>query len=79
MDWESLTAEIDIYCERVDASYWAEPINAISNAAFLIAAVICWRMLRGAEDFGAKLLTANLALIGIGSYLFHTHANQWSL
>ena len=23
------------YCERTDASYWSEPVNALSNAAFL--------------------------------------------
>lgn len=76
MDWFK---EVDIYCERIDATYWSEPLNALSNATFLIAAFLCWRMLQGAQDFGARLLTANLALIGIGSYLFHTHANQWSL
>ncbi len=78
MNWEYLTAKVDIYCERMDASYWSEPLNAITNGAFLIAALICWRMLQGKTDFGAKLLTANLALIGIGSYLFHTHATEWA-
>jgi hypothetical protein len=29
---------IDLYCERTDASFWAEPANALTNAAFLIAA-----------------------------------------
>ena len=27
---------IDAYCERTDASYWSEPVNAVTNAAFLI-------------------------------------------
>ena len=35
MDW---TTPIDIYCERVGPDFWAEPLNAISNAAFLVAA-----------------------------------------
>lgn len=73
-----LWAAFDNYCERVDASYWSEPINAISNAAFLIAAAFCWAVIRE-RDFGARLLTVILALIGIGSYLFHTHANGISL
>ena len=33
-----LTQQFDGYCERVDLTYWAEPVNAITNAAFLIAA-----------------------------------------
>ena len=31
-------AAVDRYCERVDASFWSEPLNAVSNAAFLVAA-----------------------------------------
>ena len=27
------------YCERVDAAFWSQPINAMTNAAFLIAAL----------------------------------------
>ena len=75
VDW---MRQVDNYCERVDASYWSEPVNAISNAAFLIAAFVCWGMLRGRSDIGARLLTANLFLIGVGSYLFHTYATAWA-
>ncbi len=76
MDW---FRQVNNYCERVDASYWAEPINALSNASFLIAALVCWRLIGERRDFGARLLTAILACIGIGSYLFHTHAQVWAL
>lgn len=76
MDW---FRRIDNYCERVDPGYWAEPVNAITNAAFLIAALVCWRALGDRRDPGARLLIAILAAIGVGSYLFHTHAQVWSL
>src|SRR6266853_394735 len=33
MDWST---PIDLYCERTDASFCAEPANALSNAAFAI-------------------------------------------
>ncbi len=34
------------YCERgQDPGFWAEPFNALSNAGFLIAAVLLWRRL----------------------------------
>ena len=74
MDW---FRAVNSYCERTDASYWSEPLNAVSNAAFLIAAALCWRMT--ARDRGARLLVVILAAIGVGSYLFHTHARVWAM
>jgi len=75
MDW---FREIDNYCERLDASYWAEPLNALSNASFLVAALVCWRLIGDRRDPGARLLTLTLAAIGVGSFLFHTHAQAWA-
>lgn len=73
MDW---LAPIDAYCERTSAAYWAEPVNALTNAAFLIAAAVMARRLRGQRLPLARAMVAILAAIGIGSYLFHTHANR---
>ncbi|KRS14749.1 membrane protein [Roseovarius atlanticus] len=75
MDW---TRAIDAYCERTDPGFWAEPVNAVTNATFVIAAlVMAWR-LRGTELALARPLVALLALIGIGSLLFHTYAQPWA-
>ena len=74
MDW---TRQFDGYCERTDFTYWSEPVNAITNAAFLIAAFIMWRRVRGESLPIANLLVLILAAIGVGSYLFHTHATAW--
>ena len=71
-----LFAPIDAYCERTSAAYWAEPINALTNAAFLIAAAVMAGRLRGTGLPLAWALVAILALIGVGSFLFHTHANR---
>ena len=30
---------VDGYCERIDASVWSEPLNALTNIFFLVAAV----------------------------------------
>ncbi|MEM9853429.1 MAG: ceramidase domain-containing protein [Pseudomonadota bacterium] len=73
-----LTEQFDGYCERVDFSYWSEPVNAVTNAAFLIAALVMWWRLRGAALPIAHLLVAILTAIGIGSFLFHTHATGWA-
>ncbi|WP_170331758.1 ceramidase domain-containing protein [Ruegeria arenilitoris] len=75
MDWFQ---EIDGYCERLSPAYWAEPINAVTNAAFLVAAFIMWRRVRGQRMPLAMVLVIILAGIGLGSYLFHTHAQVWA-
>lgn len=64
---------IDSYCERVSAAYWAEPVNALTNAAFVVAAVVMWRRTAGLPL--GRALSAVLAAIGVGSWLFHTQAN----
>ncbi len=73
MDWFE---QIDGYCERTDFTYWSEPLNAITNAAFIVAALIMWRRTAGMP--AARLLCVILFCIGVGSYLFHTHATQWA-
>ena len=73
MDW---SRSIDLYCERTDPSFWAEPVNAISNLAFLIAAGFAythWRR-NGGRDIPALLLILLVAAIGVGSFIFHTVA-----
>ena len=73
MDW---TRAFDNYCERTDLSYWSEPVNAVTNAAFLIVAVVMWRRTGGLPS--GRVLAAILFLIGVGSYLFHTYATVWA-
>lgn len=63
---------IDIYCERLDAGWWAEPVNALTNLAFVIAGL----MIAKNRQHPAPVLGGLIVLIGIGSFLFHTHANR---
>jgi Ceramidase len=74
------SAPIDAYCERVDASFWSEPVNALSNAAFIVAAGLAWLRWRraGANDVAGLYLVALVAIVGLGSFLFHSFANRWS-
>ena len=77
MDW---TASIDAYCERTSAAFWAEPLNAWSNMAFFAAAMIglsLWS-LRGGKDRAGLGLCLLVAVIGAGSFLFHTVATRWA-
>lgn len=73
MDW---LQQVDGYCERTDFSYWSEPVNAVTNAAFVIAALIMWRRTQGVQ--GGRILCVILCAIGLGSYLFHTIATVWA-
>ncbi|SLN58800.1 Ceramidase [Aquimixticola soesokkakensis] len=71
MNW---TSQVDEYCERIDFTFWSEPLNALTNLAFILAAVLVWRQARGK----GRLLTAVLFVIGCGSFAFHTFATRWA-
>lgn len=69
------------YCERTSAAFWAEPINALTNLAFLLAAYGALRLARQhvqpwqwRRDWPIAWLISLIAIIGVGSSLFHTLA-----
>jgi len=69
---------IDLYCERVGSGLWGEPLNAITNLAFVAAALAMARRLRQwrlSNDRGLVSLIVLMMAIGVGSGLFHTYAN----
>lgn len=66
------TQPIDMYCERMDAGFWAEPVNALTNAAFFVAALLVWRL----QSKPSTVFAVLIALIGLGSFAFHTWANR---
>lgn len=75
---------IDVYCERTGPDLWSEPVNAVTNLAFLLAAglllrdwLACYRQ-DASAGWDRLLLIVLVALIGIGSGLFHTYAQYWS-
>jgi Ceramidase len=74
-----LSEHVFLYCERgTSAELWAEPFNAASNGAFLLAAIAGLLLLlrRKANGEGADqfLFVALVFLIGIGSLAFHLFA-----
>ncbi len=72
---------IDLYCERLDSSFWAEPINALTNVAFIIAAWGVWRLgcKQKAMVCPIWVLLTLMVSIGIGSFLFHTYATKLTM
>ncbi|MCC7305534.1 MAG: ceramidase domain-containing protein [Alphaproteobacteria bacterium] len=72
---------IDIYCERLDPGLWAEPLNAVSNISFFIAAYFAARLAQQKKslDLRFTVLLVLLLAIGTGSALFHTLAVKWAM
>lgn len=73
MGWND---SLDQYCERTGPDYWAEPVNALTNFGFVVAAAWMWRRVAGLPL--ARAMCVNLAVIGVGSWLFHTHGTRWA-
>jgi hypothetical protein len=58
-------------CERILESWWGQPINTVTAAAFVVGAVFVWWRRR---DLPTSLL---LAAIGAGSIAFHGPMPAW--
>lgn len=71
---------VDAYCERTAYGFWNEPLNAVTNLAFILAALWLWRIAgrQGARRDPYFLIPAALLVAtGVGSFLFHTTATGW--
>lgn len=71
---------IDRYCERTGPEFWSEPVNALTNLAFVAAGIWGLAQVRrhGTGRF-AEILCWWAIAIGIGSGLFHTFANTLTM
>ena len=72
---------IDIYCERIEPGLLAEPLNAITNLAFIIAGFFALHLTRkeNALNWRSGLMIVLVFAMGIGSTLFHTYATLWAM
>jgi hypothetical protein len=73
-------ATIFDYCERgLNSAFWAEPLNAITNGGFILAALAGAAMIarRPPEERSVwpVFFVLNFIAIGVGSFLFHTVPN----
>lgn len=69
MNW---TTYVDGYCERLAPGLWGEPLNSLSNLAFLVAAIAVWRQPKG------RPFAVLIGLVFLGSTAFHLLATRWS-
>ncbi|WP_433083869.1 hypothetical protein ACQP1P_05935 [Dactylosporangium sp. CA-052675] len=63
---------MDGYCERLGPGLWAEPLNAVSNAAFLVACAVLLAQTRH------RALPILLGVVGLCSLSFHTFADGFT-
>lgn len=69
------------YCEQLSAQGAFEPLNAITNLAFLLAAARGWRELRAVPrqlPAGPRTLPPIVAAIGLGSFAWHATGEHWA-
>lgn len=69
-----------IYWERSGDGLWAEPFNASSNIAFLIAAYLIYRLIKLKQSKSWKYfaMCILLAIVGIGSFSYHTARSNYT-
>ncbi|MEU0529414.1 hypothetical protein [Amycolatopsis tolypomycina] len=71
-----MTDYVDGYCERVAPGLWGEPFNDLGNLAFLVAAVLVWRLANG--DRTGRVLAGLIGLVFVASTVFHLLATRWA-
>lgn len=74
---DALLTPMDLYCERTGPEFWSEPLNALSNLAFVAAGL--WGLREARRQRAgrtAEILAWWVVAIGVGSGLFHTFANR---
>lgn len=67
-----------LYCEWINGTVH-QPINTLTNIAFLLAAILAFRAIQKSEnkELLISLLPFSIALIGIGSALWHHQTNTF--
>jgi len=75
--------KLDLYCERVDSSFWSEPVNALTNILIFLAGVYGLKASKNLsvcrEATQIKWCSYLAMVTGVGSFLFHTFANTLTM
>jgi len=79
--FDNFSQPVSIYCERLSPAFWAEPVNALSNLAFILAAVFAYLLWRKqtAKTMDMLVLIIMALVVGTGSFIFHTVATKGAM
>lgn len=71
---------IDLHCERIQEGFFEEPLNALSNLGFIIAAFYLYKFIKTKKNqpFSNYFLVYLCGFIGLGSMTFHITAKMWA-
>jgi len=78
---EFLGIPIPVNCERSNLGFFVEPLNAISNIAFIFAGVGIYQLLakNRVQKVEYRSLFILIFLVGFGSFLWHATRNFYAL
>jgi hypothetical protein len=67
------------YCERTGDGLFDEPVNAVTNAVFFVAAWGAWSLAKNRKVLSAELwvMIGLSVAVGVGSTLWHTFPKDW--
>lgn len=75
----AMSEYVDLYCERLAPGLFGEPLNLLSNLAFLCASGLLLWLLAGQNrpvPFSVRLLPLLLGVVGLASAAFHGFATE---
>jgi ceramidase len=70
------------YCERIGNGFFGEPLNLFTNFLFILSAYLAWCILAKSSVLNKRylrVLVALIALVGIGSFIFHATPNEFTI
>ncbi|MAI84820.1 MAG: hypothetical protein CMM91_07800 [Rickettsiales bacterium] len=71
---------MDFYCERINLDVFNEPLNIVSNIFFLITSIIVFKKFKSEKiDTKFFIFPTSIFFLSIGSALFHTLPNRFTL
>ena len=71
---------MDLYCERTSLSLFDEPVNILTNLAFLVAGYYVFReFIKTNTNKKYLIFPILITFIGLGSFAFHTLPNRLTL
>ena len=78
---EFLGIPIPVNCERSNLGFFAEPLNAISNIAFIFAGFGVYQLLakNRVQKIEYKAILILIFFVGFGSFLWHATRNFYAL
>ncbi|TSA45222.1 hypothetical protein D4R52_02900 [bacterium] len=79
--WDLLVKNFPIYCEKVTGFWLTEPLNALTNLAFLIGAYYLYKFIRinRVKSHLSIFLVGLMVAVGLGSLSWHVHRSEVTL